>query len=66
MNGHDIAKALYQPTKKKKRKRKRIEKVTAPDHWSKDFDSHEQKQKQRKNNEWSDNQRFKKPVKRTC
>lgn len=51
MNGHDIAKALYQPKKKKKRKRKRIEKVTAPGHWRKDFDSHERKLKQRKNNE---------------
>jgi hypothetical protein len=50
-NGQEIAKALYQPTRKKKRKRKRIEKVTAPEHWSKDFDSHEQKLKQRKNNE---------------
>ena len=43
MNGHEIAKALYQPTRKKKRKRNRIEKVTAPNHWSKEFDSHEQK-----------------------
>ena len=51
MNGHEIAKALYQLTRKKKRKRKRIEKVTAPDHWSKEFNSHELKLKQRKNNE---------------
>ena len=46
MNGHEIAKALYQPSRKKKRKRKRIEKVTVPNHWNKDFDSHEQKLKQ--------------------
>ncbi|SMO90948.1 hypothetical protein SAMN06265219_11521 [Gracilimonas mengyeensis] len=46
-----MAKVLYQPTRKKKRKRKRIEKVTAPDHWSKDFDSNKQKLKQRKNHE---------------
>ncbi len=51
MNGHDIAKALYQPTKKKKRKRKRIEKVEKPDHWRKDFDSHKLKQRQSKNHE---------------
>lgn len=51
MNGHEIAKALYQPTRKKKRKRKRTEKVTAPDHWSKEFDSHKHKLKQRKNHE---------------
>lgn len=50
MNGHEIAKALYQP-KKKKRKRKRIEKVTAPNHWSKVFDSHQQKLKRSKNHE---------------
>jgi len=47
MNGHDIAIALYQPAKKKKRKRKRIEKITTPDHWSKDFYSHEQKLKRK-------------------
>lgn len=46
MNGHEIAKALYQPKKKKKQKRKRIEKVTAPDHWSKEFNPHKQKLKQ--------------------
>ena len=47
MNGHEIAKALYQPTRKEKRKRKRIEKVTAADHWSKSFDSHKQKLKRK-------------------
>lgn len=44
MNGIEIAKALYQPTEKKKIKRKRIEKVKAPKHWSINFDSNQLKQ----------------------
>jgi len=44
MNGHDIAKSIYQPPKKPRRKRKRIEKVTAPDHWRKDVSPHKRKQ----------------------
>ena len=50
-NGHYLAKVLYEPAKEKKRKRKRIEKVEKPNHWRKDFDDHELKQKQSQNHE---------------
>lgn len=49
-NGYDMAERLYSSGKKKKLI-KRIERVKAPDHWDKDFDSNKLKLEQSQNHE---------------